>query len=76
MHLMTTLNIPRPHLWQYIWLISALASICGLLAMNKNYVLLMKIFFITLPYIVIFFKNFDDEDIFEPKIILKKSFIG
>jgi hypothetical protein len=43
--LITTLNIPRPHLWQYIWLISILASICGLLSLNKNRILLMKIFF-------------------------------
>ena len=42
---LTTLNIPRPHLWQYMWLISVLASICGLLSLNKNKVLLMKLFF-------------------------------
>ncbi|CAF0818850.1 unnamed protein product [Rotaria sordida] len=40
-----TLNVPRPHLWQYIWLNSVLASICGLLSLNKNRVFLMKIFF-------------------------------
>jgi hypothetical protein len=43
--LITTLNVPRPHLWQYIWLMTVLASICGLISMNKNHVLLMKLFF-------------------------------
>jgi len=43
--LISTLNVPRPHLWQYIWLTSVLASICGVLSLNKNHVLLMKIFF-------------------------------
>lgn len=42
---MTTLKIPRPHLWQYIWITSILPSICGLMSMNKNHVFLMKIFF-------------------------------
>jgi hypothetical protein len=42
---MTTLNVPRPHLWRYIWLISVLASICGILSLNKNQVFLMKLFF-------------------------------
>jgi len=41
----TAFNVPRPHLWQYIWLSSVVPSICGLLSMNKNDVLLMKIFF-------------------------------
>jgi len=43
--LITKFTIPRPHLWQYIWLISVLASICGLLSLKKNSILLMKIFF-------------------------------
>ncbi|CAF2428529.1 unnamed protein product [Rotaria sp. Silwood2] len=42
---LSALNVPRPHLWQYIWLNSILASICGLLSINKNHVFLMKIFF-------------------------------
>lgn len=37
--------IPRPHLWQYIWLISVFASIVGLWSLQKNNVLAMKIFF-------------------------------
>lgn len=37
--------IPRPHLWQYIWLISVLASIAGLWSLQKNNVLAMKLFF-------------------------------
>lgn len=40
-----SLEVPRPHLWQYIWLITILASISGLSSLNKNRVLLMKIFF-------------------------------
>ncbi|CAF1457293.1 unnamed protein product [Adineta steineri] len=43
--LVTTVNIPRPHLWQYIWLITLIPSICGLLSMNKNHIFLMKVFF-------------------------------
>ena len=42
---LTSLTIPRPHLWQYIWLFTLLPSICGLLSMRKNQLLLMKIFF-------------------------------
>ena len=42
---LTTLNIPRPHLWQYVWLITVFSSICGLISMNRNHVFLMKIFF-------------------------------
>ena len=38
-------NIPRPHLWQYMWLGSVLPSICGLLSMNKNHIFLMRMFF-------------------------------
>ncbi|CAF0984958.1 unnamed protein product [Adineta ricciae] len=41
----TSLTIPRPHLWQYIWLISVIPAICGLLSLNRNQVSLMKIFF-------------------------------
>ncbi|CAF0849256.1 unnamed protein product [Adineta steineri] len=41
----TTLNIPRPHFWQYVWLITVLPSICGLLSMNRNDSFLMKTFF-------------------------------
>lgn len=43
--LQTTLNVPRPHLWQYIWLTSAPASICGLISIKKNFSFLMTIFF-------------------------------
>lgn len=43
--LASTLNVPRPHLWQYLWFNSVFASICGILAINKNRVFLMKIFF-------------------------------
>jgi len=43
--LIKTINIPRPHLWQYIWLLTIFSSICGLASMNKNHILLMKIFF-------------------------------
>ena len=42
--LIPTVNVPRPHLWQYIWLVSVLPSICGLLSLNRNNVFLMKIF--------------------------------
>lgn len=41
----TTTPIPRPHLWQYVWLITLIPSICGLISMNKNNIFLMKIFF-------------------------------
>jgi len=43
--LIKTMNIPRPHLWQYIWLFTILSSICGLISMNKNHIFLMKVFF-------------------------------
>jgi H+/Cl- antiporter ClcA len=43
--LITKVNIPRPHLWQYIWLIGIFSSICGLLSLHKNHISLMKIFF-------------------------------
>jgi hypothetical protein len=43
--LIKTINIPRPHLWQYIWLLTIFPSICGLISMNKNHIFLMKIFF-------------------------------
>lgn len=42
---LTTLNVPRPHLWQYVWLVTIIPSICALLSMNRNQVYLMKIFF-------------------------------
>ncbi|UJR08137.1 hypothetical protein I4U23_012413 [Adineta vaga] len=45
MPMLTTLTIPRPHLWQYLWLVTIIPSICGLMAMNKNQIFLMKIFF-------------------------------
>jgi hypothetical protein len=41
----TTVKIPRPHLWQYIWLVTVIPSMCGLISMNKNQIFLMKIFF-------------------------------
>lgn len=37
--------VPRPHLWQYIWLISVSASIVGLWSLKKNHIFAMKIFF-------------------------------
>jgi hypothetical protein len=43
--LITAFVTPRPHLWQYIWLISVVPAICGLLSLNRNQVFLMKIFF-------------------------------
>jgi len=43
--LRTQWNIPRPHLWQYIWLISVFASVCGLFSLNRNQIFLMKLFF-------------------------------
>lgn len=43
--LISSIDIPRPHLWQYAWLISILTSLSGLLSLNKNRILLMKIFF-------------------------------
>ncbi|CAF1129008.1 unnamed protein product [Rotaria sordida] len=43
--LIKTINVPRPHLWQYIWVITILPSICGLISMNKNHIFLMKLFF-------------------------------
>ncbi|CAF4831593.1 unnamed protein product, partial [Rotaria sp. Silwood2] len=43
--LIKTVNVPRPHLWQYVWVITILPSICGLLSMNKNNVFLMKLFY-------------------------------
>lgn len=41
----STMTIPKPHLWQYIWLISIIPSLCGLISMNRNQVTLMKLFF-------------------------------
>lgn len=38
-------KIPHPHLWQYIWLITIIPSIFGLLSLKKNHVQYMKIFF-------------------------------
>ena len=38
-------RIPHPHLWQYIWLITVIPSIFGLLSLKKNHVQYMKIFF-------------------------------
>jgi hypothetical protein len=43
--LINTMNIPRPHLWQYIWLVSVIPSICALLALRRHQFVLMKIFF-------------------------------
>ncbi|CAF0919420.1 unnamed protein product [Rotaria sp. Silwood1] len=43
--LIAILDVPRPHLWEYIWLNSVLPSICGLLSLNKNRVFLMRICF-------------------------------
>jgi hypothetical protein len=43
--LITTIKTPQPHLWQYIWLLTIIPSICGLISMNKNHIFLMKIFF-------------------------------
>ena len=43
--LITTLTTPRPHLWQYAWLMTIIPSVCGLMAINKNDVRLMKVFF-------------------------------
>ncbi|CAF1552487.1 unnamed protein product [Rotaria magnacalcarata] len=43
--LIKTVKTPRPHLWQYIWIMTILPSICGLLSMNKNHLFLMKLFF-------------------------------
>ena len=43
--LIKNFNIPRPHLWQYIWLLTLIPSLCGLISMNRNHILLMKIFF-------------------------------
>lgn len=45
MPLITTVTMPRPHLWQYLWLVTIVPSTCGLLAMSKNHVTLMKVFF-------------------------------
>jgi hypothetical protein len=42
---LTSLNVPHPHLWQYIWLLTIVPSLCGLLSMNRNHVPLMKVFF-------------------------------
>ncbi|UJR38173.1 hypothetical protein I4U23_030849 [Adineta vaga] len=42
---LTSFSVPRPHFWEYIWLISIIPAVCGLLSMNKNHVFLMKIFF-------------------------------
>ncbi|CAF0854120.1 unnamed protein product [Didymodactylos carnosus] len=38
-------SIPKPHLWEYIWLISLLASLCGLLSLHRNNLFLLKLFF-------------------------------
>jgi hypothetical protein len=43
--LITTIKTPRPHLWQYIWFLTVIPSICGLISMNRNHIFLMKIFF-------------------------------
>lgn len=38
-------KIPRPHLWQYVWLLTLIPSTCGLISMNRNNIFLMKVFF-------------------------------
>lgn len=38
-------NIPKPDPWEYIWLLTLIPSISGLLSLKKNDVSLMKIFF-------------------------------
>jgi hypothetical protein len=43
--LVTVISIPRPHLWQYIWLVSLVPSIVGLMSMKSNNPFLMRIFF-------------------------------
>ena len=43
--LISSFNTPRPHLWQYIWLLTLIPSICGLISMKKNHIFLMKVFF-------------------------------
>ena len=42
---LTKLDVPRPHMWHYLWLITIIPSICGLLAINKNNIFLIKVFF-------------------------------
>lgn len=42
---LTNFQVPHPHLWQYIWLLTVIPSIFGLLSMNRNHVPYMKIFF-------------------------------
>lgn len=41
----TNFSIPRPHLWQYIWLISLFPSFCALLSFARHRIFLMKLFF-------------------------------
>ena len=43
--LIKTFKTPQPHLWQYVWLITIIPSICGLISMHKNHIFLMKVFF-------------------------------
>mgnify|MGYP001027157260 CR=1 FL=1 len=43
--LFPNLNIPKPDPWEYVWLLTLIPSIAGLLSMKKNDVWLMNIFF-------------------------------
>lgn len=42
---LASFTVPRPHLWQYFWLITIIPSLCGLLSMKRNQVGFMQIFF-------------------------------
>ncbi|CAF1031413.1 unnamed protein product [Didymodactylos carnosus] len=38
-------SVTKPHIWEYLWLISIFASICGLCSLSRNNLLLLKLFF-------------------------------
>ncbi|XP_042210744.1 protein jagunal-like isoform X1 [Homarus americanus] len=61
------LEVPQPLKWEYIWLVGSLASFLGLIAIRKNRVLLLQIYFglinllSTVPILLaamIYFKDF------------------
>ncbi|XP_063614501.1 protein jagunal-like isoform X2 [Penaeus indicus] len=39
------LEVPQPLKWEYVWLVGSLASFLGLIAIRKNRVLLLQIYF-------------------------------
>ena len=59
------LRLPKAQLWEYAWLVSAMASIFGLVAIRKNRTVLMKQFilgFFTFGFLPVVFAIVDLSD--------------